>query len=304
MIPNPTNTSFHSDCSVHELFLTPVFISYDAIRARLTALALRRHQCCFMFYITTRTNPNETVLVPPINSMMNLFVLILALDLGFVSLVHGVPSGFIDETVSDISAITGAFAPNPRKNGKPMLLLSTKLGKIFVLEDPDNSDNKIVVADFESRMCHDGERGLQSIRPHPNFNSNRYIYMFYTSLRSGCAASLTNGPPNRLSRFTMNADTLKIDSSTELILMETAPSFKNIHNGGSIAFGNDGKLWVTTGDSGNHEAGVPQDLGHLNGKILRLNDDGSIPSDNPYASGGVKCAKNGGKTNNGICGEM
>ena len=235
---------------------------------------------------------------------MNSLMLNLLLVLGFVSLVHCVPSGFVDEDVADIIAITGAFAPNPRKNGKPMLLLSTKLGEIFVLEDPDNSDDNFVVLDMESRLCTDGERGLQSIRPHPNFKSNRYIYMFYASFRDGCSESLTNGPRNRLSRFTMNANTLKIDSSTEVILLETAPALKNVHNCGHIAFGNDGKLWVTTGDGGNHEAAVSQDLGHLHGKILRLNDDGSIPSDNPYASGGVKCGRNGGKTNSGVCGEM
>ena len=232
------------------------------------------------------------------------FVLTLQLLLGFVTLAHCVPSGFVAEAITDIKSITGAFAPNPRKNWKPMLLLSTKNGEIFVLEDPDNSDDSFVVADFESRICHDGERGLQSIRPHPNFKSNRYIYMFYASIRNGCVQSLTEGPRNRLSRFTMNADTLKIDYSTEVVLLETSPSLKNVHNGGNIAFGNDGKLWVTTGDGGSHDPAVSQDLGHLHGKILRLNDDGSIPSDNPYASGGVKCGNSGGNTKNGVCGEV
>ena len=102
----------------------------------------------------------------------------------------------------------------------------------------------------------------------------------------------------------MNANTLKIDLSTEVVLLETSPTLKHQHNGGNIAFGNDGKLWVTTGDGGSREPAVSQDLGHLHGKILRLNDDGSIPSNNPYASGGVKCANNGGTTKNGVSGEM
>lgn len=224
-------------------------------------------------------------------------------------LVHCLPSGFVDEAIADLDAITGAFAPNPRKNGQPMLLLSTKLGEIFVLEDPDNSHQDsivVVVANWKSHMCHDGERGLQSIRPHPDFISNRYIYMFYTRLVDGCAESATDGPGNRLSRFTMNGDTLEIDYSTELVLLETSPSLKHNHHGGNIAFGNDGKLWVTTGDGGSRDPAVSQDLGHLHGKILRLNDDGSIPSDNPYASDGVKCAESGGQTRSdgGVCGEM
>ena len=105
-------------------------------------------------------------------------ILKLLLLFAVVGLVHCVPSGFVEEALADLDAITGAFAPNPRKNGKPMLLLSTKLGEIFVLEDPDNSDDNFVVLDMESRLCTDGERGLQSIRPHPNFKSNRFIYMF------------------------------------------------------------------------------------------------------------------------------
>ena len=95
--------------------------------------------------------------------------LLLLLLVGFVTLVACVPSGFVDETVADIVAITGAFAPNPRKGEKPMLLLSAKTGTIYVLEDPDNSDTTFAVAALGSRMCNEGERGLQSIRPHPNF---------------------------------------------------------------------------------------------------------------------------------------
>ena len=228
----------------------------------------------------------------------------LLLLIGIVGLVHGVPSGFIEEAFSDLDAMTGAFAPNPRNDWKPMLLLSEKTGKIYALEDPDNSDDNFVVVDMESRMCTDGERGLQSIKPHPNFESNRFVYMFYSYHRDGCDESATSGPPNRLSRFTMNADTLEIDLSTEFVLLETSPPAKHQHNGGSIAFGNDGKLWVTTGDGGTREPEVSQDMGNLHGKILRLNDDGSIPSNNPYAFGGVKCADNGGTTDDGVCGEM
>jgi glucose/arabinose dehydrogenase len=239
------------------------------------------------------------------NATTPLPLLRLLLFLGFVVLpvVNCVPSGFVNESVADVVAIAGTFAPNPRNGGKPMLLLSAKTGTIHVLEDPDNSDHKFTIAKLDGITCNDGERGLQSIRPHPNFASNRYLYVFYSRLRNGCTESATDGPSNRVSRFTMNASTLMIDLSTEHVLLETPPTPIHNHNGGSIAFGNDGKLWVTTGDGGSKDA-VSQDLGHLLGKILRLNDDGSIPSDNPYATGGVTCGKLGGKTTNGACGEM
>lgn len=185
-----------------------------------------------------------------------------------------------------------------------MLLLSSKEGKVMVLEDPDNSDKFDTILDLESRMCHNGERGLQSIRPHPDFASNRYLYVFYAQENNGCLEDYETGPRNRLSRFTVDADTLEIDVDSELILMETPPLPKRVHNGGNIAFGNDGKLYVTTGDGGSRSPAVSQDLGHLHGKILRLNDDGSIPSDNPHASDGVACGTTGGQTTSGVCAEV
>jgi glucose/arabinose dehydrogenase len=220
---------------------------------------------------------------------------------------RSVPSGFVEEGVAQIVAITGAFAPNPRNADKPMLLLSAKEGRVRVLEDPDNSDNEITVADLGSQMCTNGERGLQAIRPHPDFKNNRFIYMFYSRKRDGCLEDETSGPRNRLSRFKMSSDTLKIDLGSEMVLLETPPTPKQVHNGGNIAFGNDGKLYVTTGDGGSRRGSPPvsQDLAHLHGSILRINDDGTIPSDNPYAASGVTCGAKGGKTaSGGICAEM
>ena len=231
-------------------------------------------------------------------TLVVLLVLLSLFDRG-----QSIPSGFADEGVASVIAITGAFAPNPRKGGKPMLLLSSKEGQVRVLEDPDNSDNYFLILDMENRMCHNGERGLQSIRPHPDFANNQYIYVFYSRLRDGCLEDYTNGPRSILSRFTMDKDTLMIDLGSEKVILETPPTPKRIHNGGNIAFGSDGKLYVTTGDGGSRSPAVSQDLGHLHGSILRLNDDGTIPSDNPYA-GGVQCGQNGGKTGNGICAEM
>jgi hypothetical protein len=92
-----------------------------------------------------------------------------------VHLSRGVPNGFIDEGITDLIAITGAFAPNPRNEGKPMLLLSPKEGTIMVLEDPDNNDDMNAIADLEGIICANGECGLQTIRPHPDFAENWWL---------------------------------------------------------------------------------------------------------------------------------
>jgi glucose/arabinose dehydrogenase len=238
---------------------------------------------------------------PRFVAMMRLLLIVALL---LVEPSYSVPRGFVDEGIADLIAITGAFAPNPRNGGKPMLLLSSKEGQVFVMEDPDNSDESFVVADLESRLCANGERGLQTIRPHPDFKDNRFIYMFYSRKRDGCLEDATLGPRNRLVRFKMDKDTLKIDLDSEFILLETPPTPKRVHNGGNIAFGNDGMIYVTTGDGGSRSPAVSQDPSHLHGSILRLRDDGTVPNDNPFAADGVRCGQSGGKTSNGICSEM
>jgi glucose/arabinose dehydrogenase len=224
-----------------------------------------------------------------------------------------VPSGFIDEGIIDIDAITGAFAPNPRKNGSPMLLLSAKEGEINVLEDPDNSDDAILVGDLSSILCTDGERGLQTILPHPDFKSNRFIFMYYNRKVPNCPEDATTGPSNRLSRFTMSATTLQIDLSSEVVLLETPPAPKHVHNGGAMAIGNDGYLYLTTGDAGTREPAYSQDLRNLYGKLMRLDVNGNVPDDNPFtkASGktGVSCRKSKGRPpsgspSNAVCEEI
>jgi glucose/arabinose dehydrogenase len=219
----------------------------------------------------------------------------------YCQIAYSLPSGFIAEDVTRATAITGAFAWH--KSNQAVLFLSSKEGSLIVLEDPDNSDKFSNVANFKTWMCTDGERGLQSIRPHPNFLKNRYLFVYYTKFKEGCDENPKDGPYNRLSRFYVSND-FRIDRSSEKVLLELPPTSKHLHNGGSLAFGNDGKLYVTTGDGGSREPAVSQDLGNLLGKILRLNDDGTIPSDNPFANGGTRCGSSGGKVSKGACAEM
>lgn len=108
-----------------------------------------------------------------------------------------------------------------------------------------------------------GESGLLGVTVDPQFQQNSYVYLYYTS---------SNG--NRISRFILNG-TLQ----NETVLLDNIPS-ASIHNGGRIKFGPDGKLYATTGDANNRSSA--QDTNSLSGKVLRLNKDGSIPSDNPF----------------------
>ncbi|MEL7671387.1 PQQ-dependent sugar dehydrogenase [Methanobacterium sp.] len=108
-----------------------------------------------------------------------------------------------------------------------------------------------------------GESGMLGIAVDPEFSTNKFIYLYYTS---------TNG--NRISRFTLNG-TLQ----NETVLVDRIPNAQ-FHNGGRLKFGPDGKLYATTGDATNNQSA--QDINSLGGKILRINKDGTVPSDNPF----------------------
>jgi glucose/arabinose dehydrogenase len=118
-----------------------------------------------------------------------------------------------------------------------------------------------------------GERGLLGIAFDPSFSSNRFVYVYYT---------VPGSPPhNRVSRFTAssgNPNVVQAGSEVQLLNLENLSTAQN-HNGGAIHFGPDGKLYVAVGE--NALMSNSQNLTNRLGKILRINSDGSIPTDNP-----------------------
>jgi glucose/arabinose dehydrogenase len=124
-----------------------------------------------------------------------------------------------------------------------------------------------------------GERGLLGVAVHPSFSSNGYVYVYYTSTETTIH--------NRVSRFTASGDTAS--GEEKLIDLPTLSSATN-HNGGAIHFGTDGKLYVGVGDNAN--GANSKNLSSPLGKMLRFNDDGSIPGDNPFCTtnGNLACA--------------
>ncbi len=104
-----------------------------------------------------------------------------------------------------------------------------------------------------------GEGGLLGLAVSPRYSRDRLVYAYYTSSED-----------NRIVRF-------RLKGPERVVLGGLAAS--GIHNGGRIAFGPDGKLYAGVGDAGDTD--LAQDRGSLNGKILRMNPNGSVPSDNP-----------------------
>lgn len=118
-----------------------------------------------------------------------------------------------------------------------------------------------------------GERGLLGLEFDPNYAANGYVYVYYTH----------SGPPlrNRVSRLTSNpANPDVMLAGSESLVLEFEPLSASNHNGGSIKFGLDGKLYVAIGD--NAVTANSQNYDTYLGKLLRINPDGSAPTDNPY----------------------
>ena len=118
-----------------------------------------------------------------------------------------------------------------------------------------------------------GERGLIGVTVDPAFATNGFVYVYYT-------ATAPN-PHNRISRFTASGD-LALPGSERTLLDLDDLSEANNHNGGALHFGPDGKLYAGVGENAN--GSNAQSLTNLLGKLLRLNPDGSVPTDNPLVT--------------------
>ncbi|WP_437727622.1 PQQ-dependent sugar dehydrogenase [Sorangium sp. So ce861] len=114
----------------------------------------------------------------------------------------------------------------------------------------------------------DGEGGLMGLAIAPTFETDRWLYIMHTS-----------STDNRIVRIKVVGN--RLDTSTEQVLISGIPRNK-YHNGGRLRWGPDGKLYATTGDAQN--ANLAQDTSSLAGKILRLEPDGRVPSDNPFGN--------------------
>ncbi len=121
-----------------------------------------------------------------------------------------------------------------------------------------------------------GERGLLGIALDPSFATNHYLYIYYTAKQADGTFR------NRVSRLIANGDVAQQTNGvpTEKVLIQLDLASSVNHQGGGLHFGADGKLYISTGD--NKQGDKTPLLTSTYGKILRINSDGTIPSDNPF----------------------
>ena len=144
------------------------------------------------------------------------------------------------------------------------MLFTERPGRVRVFENGKLRPQPLfVVPDVEPR----GESGLMGIALHPQFAANHLLYLAY--------AYNSNGQQVRVARYRETPAGF-VDRK---VIIESIPAAQ-FHAGCRLRFGPDGKLYITTGDATDRQ--IAQQLNSLGGKTLRLNDDGSVPSDNPF----------------------
>ena len=169
-------------------------------------------------------------------------------------------SKFRVETVAGNLEVPWAIAFLP--DGK--VLVTERPGRIRIIENGKLRPEPVhTVADVEPSS----ESGLMDLSVHPNFAENKFVYIAY--------AYRGDGKRVRIVRFKFDGGKF-IEPKT---IIEDIPAAPN-HAGTRARFGPDGKLYITTGDATEKE--IAQKTDSLGGKTLRLNDDGTVPQDNPF----------------------
>lgn len=182
--------------------------------------------------------------------------------------------------VSNLSDLTNTSGVEIIAKGlqAPRSIDISKEGRIFISEKRGSIrvvDNGTIltepVGDIKAENI--GDAGLLGLTLHPNFTQNHLFYVYYTYSNS-------TGLFNKVLMLKESNNRI-IDSKT---ILDGIPG-NDYRDGGRIKFGLDGKLYVSTGDASIPE--LSQDLNSLAGKILRINEDGTIPQDNPFSNSAV-----------------
>ena len=210
------------------------------------------------------------------------------------------PSGTPSE--STLAPGTVASFPNPdafawRQIAKGLNLpigityAADRSGRLFIIEQEGTiriwKDNQLLESpflDIRDKIDCCGERGLLGLAFHPRFAENGYFYINYTEELDGQLYTV-------IARYQATSGADQADPNSELRIFHLPQPYQN-HNGGGLAFGPDGFLYIALGDggSGGDPLGNGQSLETLLGKLLRVDVDSAepyaIPSDNPFANGG------------------
>jgi glucose/arabinose dehydrogenase/PKD repeat protein len=181
------------------------------------------------------------------------------------------------------------------------MLVTEKAGRLLVVRGTERT----VALDIRSSICDQGERGLLGVAVDPDFDSNHFIYLYYSHKVAGaCGGGNKPFPQSRVGRFVVSDDD-KVDAAAETVIVDHLVSPEVHHLAGDLEFGVDGFLYISVGD-GICSLRHPTRCGPTNdnalarnvplGKILRVDRDGLPAPDNPYVddAGSRRCTRPAG----------
>ena len=224
-------------------------------------------------YASSRTvrsekgNPGGLLLAMVLCGLLACVVAVLVFSANSARAGATLPPNFArSQVVGDLASPTAMeFAPDGR------LFVAEQSGTLRVVK----AGGKLATfLDISGSVDSVGERGLLGLAFDPAFSKNRYVYLYYTQ-----RATSTTPAHNQLIRVSARGNRA-VAGTKKLILRLNNLSSATSHNGGAIHFGKDGKLYVAVGE--NAKGVNAQSLRNLKGKILRINKDGTMPTDNPF----------------------
>ncbi|KRB23062.1 PQQ-dependent sugar dehydrogenase [Rhizobacter sp. Root16D2] len=190
------------------------------------------------------------------------------------ALAASVPTGFVDAQVA--TGLTSPTSMAVMPDGRVLVVQQNGIVRII-------KNDAMLAANFHAFANVDStnERGCLGVVPDPAFATNHYVYFY-------CSTVVGSVSRNRVVRVTEAADTVVAGSERVIFELPDIPSATKWHMGGAMRFGTDGKLYIAVGNHEDNPQPVAtsnsQNLASAFGKVLRINADGTIPSDNPFFS--------------------
>lgn len=176
--------------------------------------------------------------------------------------------------VNNIAEFNEPWAIAPLKDGR--LLVTERKGRLYLF-DPETKKKTEIKG--TPKVAYGGQGGLGDVALHPDFANNPWIYLSYAEQgQGGYGAVVIRG------KLDLKQSTPQLTQIEKIWTQVPKFSSGQGHYGHRIVFGSDGKLWISSGER--QQFDPAQDMKSNAGKIIRLNDDGSIPADNPFMNQG------------------
>jgi aldose sugar dehydrogenase len=236
--------------------------------------------------------------------MWRVLALAIAAFLAFTTAAPAQEPELVDPDLDVNAAVSGL--------NQPVSMAFIGKGDMLVLEKASGQVKHVVDGEvrrvaLDLAVNSSSERGLLGVALHPKFRKNGWVYLFWSESRTGADSTTGDGVRllgNRIDRFEWDGRALEFDRSIlqfRAFQQDPGQPLRANHDGGVLRFGPDGKLYAIVGDTGRRGQlqnlvngpfgpGIPDDQfggpepddAHFTGVIVRLNDDGSAPRDNPF----------------------